>query len=314
MNNKRLEEILKKKKIRQQKQLIRLGIILVGLIALIFLIVSAINSIVSAIQRAIPTPTPTPVAVVSEFGELESTVSSDGEITLIESTKTTYNSLPDPKEQADIIECFESSNSDKKVCYLTFDDGPNKTITTQILDILRRYNIKATFFQVGSLIEENPDVSMRIHEEGHLLGNHSYDHTYEKMYASKNSFMEEFEACAKLIQEITKDDYVPIMRLPGGSYNTGTYGEIKQEIIKTLSEKGIYHCNWNALSGDAEGSYKSKAQLVERVKSTSKGKNQVVVLMHDASNKKQTVLALPEIIEYFISEGYTFSRLDKPLF
>ncbi len=314
MDNKRLEYILIKKKKRRQKQLIRLTIILAGLIAVIFLIISAINSLVSAIKRAIPTPTPTPVAIVSELGELESTVSSNGEVTLIESNKTTYDKLPDPAEQADLLAYVEDSKSSKKVCYLTFDDGPNKSITSQILDILRRYNVKATFFQVGSLIEENPDMARRVCEEGHLIGNHSYDHTYEKMYANKNSFMEEFEMCAELIQNVTKDDYVPLMRLPGGSYNSGSYGEIKQELIQLLSEKGIYHCNWNALSGDAEGSNKSKEQLIERIKSSSKDKNQVVVLMHDASNKKQTVEALPEIIEYYISEGYVFSRLDKPLF
>ena len=314
MDKNRLEYILKKKKIRRQKQILRLTIILVGFIAAVFLIVTAIKSIASAIQKAIPTPTPTPVSLVSELGELKSTVTYGGEVTQIQENKISYSKLPNPTEQADIIKFLESGASSKKVCYLTFDDGPNKSITSQILDILRRYNIKATFFQVGTLIEENPDVAKRVSEEGHLIGNHSYDHTYEKLYASKESFKEEFEMCAKLIQEITEEDYTPIMRLPGGSHNTGTYGEIKQQIIEQLSQNGVYHCNWNALSGDAEGSYKSKAQLIQRVKSTSKGKNQVVVLMHDASTKKQTVEALPEIIEYFISEGYVFSRLDKPLF
>ena len=314
MENKRLEYILKRKKIRKQKQIIRLTILLVGLVAAVFLIISAINSIVSAIQKAIPTPTPTPVSIVSEFGELKSTIAHSGEITQIQEPSLSYNSLPNPTEEADVIKYLEANSTNKKVCYLTFDDGPNKTITSQILDILRRYNIKATFFQVGTLIEENPDVSRRVYEEGHLIGNHSYDHTYEKMYSGKDGFMEEFDLCAKLIKNITKEDYVPIMRLPGGSHNTGTYGEIKQEIIQILSEKGVYHCNWNALSGDAESSYKTKSQLIERIKSTSKGKNQVVVLMHDASTKKQTVEALPEIIEYFISEGYVFSRLDRPMF
>ena len=230
-----------------------------------------------------------------------------------ESTPTPWVINKTAEHDAQYVDIYNGYEGEK-VAYLTFDDGPNKSITSQILDILRRYNIKATFFQVGSLIEENPDVAKRVSEEGHLIGNHSYGHTYEKLYSSKESFKEEYEMCAKLIQDITKEDYTPVMRLPGGSHNTGTYGEIKQELIEILSQNGVYHCNWNALSGDAEGSYKSKAQLIQRVKSTSKGKNQVVVLMHDASTKKQTVEALPEIIEYFISEGYVFSRLDKPLF
>ena len=119
--------------------------------------------------------------------------------------------------------------------------------------------------------------------------------------------------CIKLIQEITGDDYFPIIRFPGGSFNSGSYGTQKQEYKKLLAKSGIYHCDWNAMNGDAEGHSKSAEYLIEKTKSTSSGTNQVVLLMHDSTTKKNTVAALPDIIEYFISEGYTFSTLDKPI-
>ncbi len=302
MDNERLKKIRERKKLRQRKQIIKIGAIVAGFTFCAYMIISGVNSVVTSVKQAIPTPSPTPVAIIS------------AENIPYDNPNLKPAKLPTPKENNNITEFIESTNSENKVCYLTFDDGPNKSVTPLILDILRRYNIKATFFQVGTLIEENIDISKRVYEEGHLIGNHSYDHTYNKLYANHQSFMEEFNKCAELIKEVTGDDYFPVMRLPGGSYRTGTYGDIKQELKVLLAENDIYHCDWNALSGDAEGSPKTKEQLLERIKSSSKGKNKIVVLMHDASSKKQTAEALPAIIEYLISENYHFSRLDEPMY
>lgn len=311
LNNKeRLEQIKQRKKQRTKKQLLKLAILFAGLVLVIYLVVTGAKSVSRAIKAAIPTPTPTPVAIVTADG-IPITVGSE---VPLETDFPSYATLPNPVERNNLIEYIEQSSSSKKVCYLTFDDGPNNSITPQVLDILRRYDIKATFFQVGSLIEANPDICRRVYEEGHLIGNHSYSHTYAKLYENNDSFLNEFKTTAELIKNITGEDYFPIVRFPGGSHNIGTYGEAKQEYKKLLAENKFYYCDWNALSGDSEGSYKTVEQLVKRVKSSVNGKNQAVVLMHDAGNKKQTVEALPEILEYLISEGYEFSTLNKPLF
>jgi len=82
-----------------------------------------------------------------------------------------------PEKHTDML--LDLDNSDGvKTAYLTFDDGPNNSVTVQVLDVLRRYNIKATFFMVGTLIEKNPQVARRIYDEGHCLANHSYSHNY----------------------------------------------------------------------------------------------------------------------------------------
>ena len=86
-----------------------------------------------------------------------------------------------------------------KTCYLTFDDGPTKSVTTRVLDILREYDAKATFFTVGTLLEANPDTARRIYEEGHFIANHSYSHDYSDIYASNDSFMNEINKTSELI-------------------------------------------------------------------------------------------------------------------
>ena len=301
MSKERLEMIQKRKKQRRNRQIIKLGLIIVGLVLVMLLIVSGINAAINAVKKAIHTPTPTPVQVISQSVIAQS------------SQMPKPTSIPDATEENDMLKIIEASQTESKVCYLTFDDGPNKSITPLILDILRKYNIKATFFQVGTLIEEYPDISKRVYEEGHLIGNHSYSHTYDKIYYDKNSFIDEFNKCAQLIQSITGDDYFPIVRFPGGGHNTGKYGQLKQSLKTILAENNVYHCDWNSLNGDAESTTRTSEQLLERVKSTTKNKNKIVLLMHDASSKKQTVNALPAIIEYLISENYSFARLDEHL-
>ena len=204
------------------------------------------------------------------------------------------------------------NNNGEKVAYLTFDDGPNNSVTPQVLDVLRRYNVKATFFMVGSMIEKNPDVARRVFEEGHLIAGHSYSHQYSELYADTQSFMNEVNKSYELIKNVTaRGDYPKIFRFPGGGFDAGVYGEIKQECKVLLEKDGYRYCDWNALNGDAETSSPAPDELVKRLKSTAKNKEDIVVLMHDAPSKAATAKALPQIIEYLIGEGYAFDTLNN---
>lgn len=201
----------------------------------------------------------------------------------------------------------------QKVCYLTFDDGPNTTITPQVLDVLRKYDVKATFFMLGYLMEDNSDMARRIYEEGHLLANHTYSHIYEDIYESTDAFMSEIRETEDLILKTldSEDEYFPIVRFPGGSHEVGKYKSIKGELKDVLEEEGYYHCDWNSLNGDAEGKEKDADGLFEYFeKNTSTSKN-AVVLMHDTVSKQATVDSLGKIIEYMLEEGYVFLRLDE---
>ena len=221
--------------------------------------------------------------------------------------------LPPASEQNNLVKLAEDAKGapDKKICYLTFDDGPTEQVTPRILDTLKQYNVKATFFMMGKMIDANRDLAKRVYEEGHLLAGHSYSHDYDALYATGESFMAEVNKAHDLIKEITgQPDPFKIMRFPGGGYNAGDHAAEKQTYKELLKQNGFYYADWNALNGDAEGGNRSAEQLLARIKQTAVGNN-IVVLMHDAAAKKTTADALPSVIEYLRGQGYEFRCLDE---
>ena len=276
----------------RKRDLLKKRIRFVILLVLILILVAVGVKLIADRKGATPNqPSPSPSAVAAE-------------------PSASPSSTPQPELQTDLLKSLENHDG-VKTAYLTFDDGPTKSITPRILDTLRRYNIKATFFQLGTQIEANPDMARRVYDEGHLLANHSYTHDYRKLYAAEDAFISEVNKTDGLITDITgEEDYFRLFRYPGGSYPAGTWGANKQKYKETLKNNGYYYCDWNALNGDAEGGTKTKDQLVERIKTTTKDKEDVVILMHDAAAKKTTAEALSDVIDYLISQGYEFARMD----
>ena len=201
----------------------------------------------------------------------------------------------------------------KKVVYLTFDDGPSETVTPKILDILKTENVKATFFVLGNSIdssEESKNILKREVSEGHSIGNHTYSHNYSYLYPNRiinvENFMDDIEKANKSIKAVLGEDFVVrAIRFPGGYMSW----KDKDGINDILKEKGYYHIDWNSLSKDAEGGYKSSEQLLEEVKSSVSGREKAVILMHDNYGKEETAKALPEIIDYLKEKGYEFRTI-----
>ncbi len=204
---------------------------------------------------------------------------------------------------------YKDGNSDNKIAYLTFDDGPSKKITPQVLDILKENNIKATFFVLGTNAGYNPQVLKRAYEEGHYIANHGYSHEYSKIYAKKENVLDEYNKTEQTIREaIGVENYSSgLFRFPGGS-SGGKYADIKNDAKKLLEENNVAYLDWNALTSDAVAGT-SKDELLESLKDTVKGKDSVVILMHDAGNKKDTLDTLPQVIEYLRQEGYQFKNI-----
>ena len=179
--------------------------------------------------------------------------------------------------------------------YLTFDDGPSPN-TGKILDVLKEYGVKATFFVVGKEDEQYTALYKRIVDEGHTLGMHSFSHKYSEIYDSVDAFMADFQKEQAFLQELT--GITPrFYRFPGGSSNhlVREKGTLRQ-MIDYLDGQGVTYFDWNIASGDASGEPLSVEQLVTNVTSyIREGTN--VVLMHDAAEKDSTVKALPQVIE-----------------
>lgn len=197
--------------------------------------------------------------------------------------------------------------SEEKQVYLTFDDGPSKDITPQILDILKEYNIKATFFVLGARVDLYPDTLKREFNEGHYIANHGYSHEYSKIYQNRDTVFDEYNRCEDSIRNALGLDYHSFLfRFPGGSRG-GRYESVKAEARQLLEEYGFAYTNWNCLTGDAAGN-KTKDACIQEMLESKGNQNSIILLMHDANDKSQTVEALPEIIQYYKNEGYTFKN------
>ena len=204
-------------------------------------------------------------------------------------------------------------NSDQKksnngVIWLTFDDGPSAKLTPKVLDILKKENVKATFFVIN-YSESNEPIIKRIVAEGHTIGIHGYSHEYSKIYKSKETFMSNIYTLQDKIYKSTgvKSMYI---RFPGGSSNTVSRKYCKgimTELTKEVLAKGFKYFDWNISSGDAGGAKDAKAVYKNVTKNLSKKRGNLV-LCHDIHQK--TLEALPDIIKYAKKEGYTFARID----
>lgn len=172
----------------------------------------------------------------------------------------------------------EAAAYDGKIMKLTFDDGPRWDTTPQILDILKTRGIKATFFLVGGNVEKNPELAKRIVDEGHAIGIHCYDHEYETLYQSVETYVADFNKASDIIEAAT-GVRPKIFRFPGGSINS--YNKpIYAEIITEMERWGYVYFDWNASLEDAVGGATAKS-IIEQAGSTAAPFDYVVMLAHD---------------------------------
>ena len=205
----------------------------------------------------------------------------------------------------------------KKVVYLTFDDGPSTTNTPQVLDILDRYNVKATFFVLGSSIDKNDQAKEILKEQvkrGHAIANHTYSHDYSYLYPNGvmnvNNIISDLEKSENSMKAVLGNDFsTRVIRLPGGYWSW----EGRTAMKEAMEQQGYYNVDWNALNKDAEGKKKNADELVQCVKegvqSLGPNADSVVLLMHDTYGKEETVKALPLIIEYLQDQGFEFRTI-----
>ena len=200
----------------------------------------------------------------------------------------------------------KADDGEKLKVYLTFDDGPS-TNTQQILDILKQYNVKATFFVIGKTDDLSKEMYKKIVEEGHTLGMHSYSHKYSVIYDSMSAFEQDFNQIHDYLKEVTGVD-CKYYRFPGGSSNEISNVNMA-EFVRILNEKGITYFDWNVSSGDAAGTPASSGRIYSAVTSALRHGRSNVVLMHDAATKSTTADALPDIIQYCLANGYSIQAI-----
>ncbi|WP_254778267.1 polysaccharide deacetylase family protein [Paenibacillus sp. cl141a] len=187
-----------------------------------------------------------------------------------------------------------------KVIALTFDDGPDKHNTVQILDLLKRYDAKATFFVVGSRVEKHPDIVARELQEGHEIGNHSYTHPpFHNINVTKLS--SELNQTQDAIYQATGMKTV-LFRPPGGSYN--------ETIVRTSKDLGMLTVLWSWHQDTLDWRKPGVNRIVRKV--LDNARNGDIVLMHDfVPSSTQTVEALKVILPELQKRGYSFVTVSE---
>lgn len=194
---------------------------------------------------------------------------------------------------------------------LTFDDGPSLNITPEILDILARNNIPATFFILG-YNKEKENLVLQEFAEGHTIGYHGMSHKYSDIYSSLEALMNNFTSLEEDVIQLTGYSS-KLVRFPGGSSNTVSKNYCKgimSDAVVAVSTAGYTYFDWNVDSGDA-GLADTAEEVYQNVISGIRAGRLNVVLMHDSASKAHTLGALEDIIKFCFDNDYEFVNLTS---
>ena len=192
-------------------------------------------------------------------------------------------------------ECTWNIKTDEKILYLTFDDGPHPQATTFVLDELKKYNAKATFFCIGKNVKEHFEIYKRILLERHRVGNHTYDHL-NGWKTNDKKYLQNIEEAAKIIDS-------DLFRPP--------YGKItKFQLKATRGEKlKLKTIMWDVLSGDFDTSTKPENCYLNVINNAKEGS---IVVFHDSLKALSTLqYTLPKVLEYFSKKGFLFKPISS---
>lgn len=219
----------------------------------------------------------------------------------------------------EVNEMIKGKTNGEKEIFLTFDDGPSYN-TPKVLSILKKYNVHGTFFTLGQNIESS-DVNKKyikeIYESGNAIANHTYSHDFKRLYpgnsVNPNIFIEELNKTNRAIKNILGENFdTKVMRMPGGYMSREYYKDANlASLDNKLKDKGIVSIDWNADSGDATGNNVADNKIVSKAIKDAGNSEDIILLMHDTGAKDTTVQALPQVIEHFQKNGYTFKVISN---
>lgn len=194
----------------------------------------------------------------------------------------------------------EKRKSKEKVLYLTFDDGPDEKYTAKLLDLLKKYNIKATFFVVASFARNNPQIIDRMKKENHCIGLHSFEHK-NALFQSRGYTKYDFEESIKIMNDLGVN--IKFYRPPWGHCNIFTSREIKKYNLKKVL--------WDVMAQDWQGNTTVEAitdKLLLRSKENS------IICLHDGRGENEapsrTIKALQKAIPIWKMNGYKFATME----
>lgn len=230
-----------------------------------------------------------------------------------------FSSVPtDNPIVTDVPETPNNSTVDSRVVYMTFDDGPCQ-LTYQLLDILDRYNVKATFFTVGYFVDRHPEIVREAESRGHLIACHTYSHDYYSIYESAQTFMDDVHRWEAAVERAL--GHLPeqvVVRFPGGSRMSSLSAEVREDIFSALEQNGYRWYDWNCGNNDAwpagnvdnlpiaEYLFNSSMLTLKWAFNSSKP---CIFLSHDTN--EDTINMIHLVIEELIDQGAVFHTLAE---
>ncbi|WP_299364941.1 polysaccharide deacetylase family protein [Winogradskyella sp.] len=200
-------------------------------------------------------------------------------------------------------------NTSNKELYLTFDDGPTPEITEWVLQTLKAYNAKATFFCIGKNIESNPEIFQNILKENHSVGNHTYDHlkgwkTKTKMYVGNIELTDSVITFQVQNSKLPNDHSLGTLKL-----FRPPYGKFKTKQSKKLQKLGYRIILWDVLSYDWDKSVSEDMCFKNVVSAAKEGS---IVVFHDSIKASRNLkYTLPKVLDHYTEKGYKFKALSK---
>ena len=201
-------------------------------------------------------------------------------------------------------EAEDGEAASQKIIYLTFDDGPS-VLTNNVLDILKKNDIKATFFLIGNQIEDQKQVVKRIYEEGHGIGLHTYTHSFKKVYSSNQNLVKEMLQCQDEIYQVV-GIRPNIIRFPGGSYK-----RLSKKFLETLHDSHFKIYDWNICLSDGINANTPVSKLYREATKTQEIEDPIILLMHCDYMHQNTCKVLPSIIKYYKEKNYEFKVITE---
>ncbi|MBR6108207.1 MAG: polysaccharide deacetylase family protein [Clostridia bacterium] len=272
---------------------------------------ASVTEAITSAPTAIPTEAPT------EAPTAEPTEAPTEEPTAEPTEAPTEEPTAQPANTPKPTQAANPSQSGRKV-YLTFDDGPTDR-TPKVLDILKQYNAKATFFTVGYMVNNNPKTAKRIVDEGHLLACHTQSHDLKKIYKSTEALINDINAWRATVKKaVGYDAGAYVMRFPGGTTNTTIGGRNgRSPYVKAVNKAGYKVFDWNIGLNDAwlAGNTKNLPiidYLWESYTTTYamyKNKDPLILIIHDT--RAESVKLLPRVLEDLIAKGFEFGLVSE---
>ncbi len=188
-------------------------------------------------------------------------------------------------------------DTEEKIIYLTFDDGPHPVATPFVLDELKKYNVKATFFCIGKNVVDYPSIYKRTLEEGHSVGNHTQNHLNGWKTTTGTYLADVTEAAKHIESNLFRPPYGRIRRIQA----KGITGAMENKLAKIVM--------WDVLSGDFDESL-TKEKCLNNV--TSKAKPGSIVVFHDSEKAFPNLkYSLPACLDFFTKKGYIFKEIER---